>query len=110
MKTPLPPKDLDTSGKKFWTSVLTNYELDESQDLERLHMAGRCLDEIAADEKVVAGEGRFIDDRFHQKREHPAAKAIRDNKVLFCRIVRELALDLNVMEEARIPRQYGEKR
>jgi hypothetical protein len=108
MKIPKSPNGLGTSGKIFWKQILTDYDLEESHDLERLRMACRCLDEIAADEKVVTAEGRFIDDRFHQKREHPAAKAIRDNKILFCRIIRELCLDITTPETSRPPRQYGQ--
>ncbi len=41
-----------------------------------------------------------------QVREHPAAKALRETRLLFCRLVRELGLDLEPPEESRIPRQY----
>lgn len=100
------PSGLKTPGKKFYKEILEQYDLPESHDLERLYMAARCLDEISEDEKTVKAEGRFIFDRFQQKREHPASKAIRDNKTLFCRIIRELALDITAPEDARPPRQY----
>ena len=106
MKIPKTPNGLQGSGKKFFKKVLSEYILSESHDLERLFMACRCLDEISAAEKIVVMEGRFIEDRFKQKREHPAGKAIRDNKVLFCRIIRELGLDLEGTQESRPPRQY----
>jgi len=100
------PSGLKMPGRKFYKKVLEEYELPETHDLARLYMAARCLDEIAADEKTVKAEGRFIEDRFHQKREHPASKAIRDNKTLFCRIIRELALDITDPGDSRPPRQY----
>lgn len=106
MKIPKIPKGLQAPGKRFWKQAHSERELDEGHDLERLFMACRCLDEIAEDEKVVTSEGRFIEDRFHQKREHPAAKSIRDNKIIFCRIIRELALDIVAPGDARPPRQY----
>ena len=107
MKIPRAPAGLKAPGKKFWKKVLTNdCEFSETHDFERLKMAGRCLDEIDHDEKVVAKEGRFIEDRFKQKKEHPAAKAIRDNKILFCRIIRELGLDIVQPGDSRLPRQY----
>ncbi|MDD3847492.1 MAG: hypothetical protein PHC90_14180 [Syntrophorhabdaceae bacterium] len=100
------PSGLKTPGKKFYKKVLEEYDISESHDLERLFMAAKCLDEIAADEKLLKAEGRFIEDRFHQKREHPASKAVRDNKTLFCRIIRELALDITDPGDSRPPRQY----
>jgi phage terminase small subunit len=104
MKIKIP--GLKAHGKKFYEKVLEEYDLPETHDRERLSMAAKCLDEIAADERTVKAEGRFIEDRFHQKREHPASKAIRDNKTLFCRIIRELALDITDPGDSRPPRQY----
>jgi len=106
MKIPKVPNGLQSHGKKFFKKVLSEYVLTEGHDLERLFMACRCLDEIADAEKVVTDEGRFITDRFLQKREHPAAKSIRDNKIIFCRIIRELGLDIEGSQDSRPPRQY----
>ena len=105
MKTPRAPTGLKTPGKKFWRKVLSEYQLEEAHDLERLFQACGCLDQINECEEIVKTEGRFVLDRFLQKKENPASKAVRDNKVLFCRILRELALDIAV-PDSRIPRQY----
>jgi phage terminase small subunit len=106
MKIPKVPNGLEAPGKKFFKKVLSEYVLTEGHDLERLFMACRCLDEIAEDEKIVRSEGRFITDRFLQKRENPASRSIRDNKTLFCRIIRELGLDIVTPGDSRPPRQY----
>jgi phage terminase small subunit len=101
-----PPKGLLKEGRKFWKQAMSQFELPCGHDLERLKMACRCLDEIDHDEGILEAEGRFIEDRFHQKREHPAGKAIRDNRTLFCRIIRELGLDLVSPEDPRPRRLY----
>jgi len=106
MKIPRAPTGLQTPGKKFWKKVMSEYEMDVSPDIQRLFLASRCLDEIAECEKIVQAEGRFVLDRCKQQKEHPASKAIRDNKVLFCRIIRELGLDLAIPEDSRPRRQY----
>ena len=106
MKIPRTPSGLQAPGKKFWKKVLSEYEMEESYDLERLKQACGCLDEIYESQKIVVGEGRFVLDRFQQQKEHPAAKAIRENKVLFCRIIRELGLDLAIPGDSRPRRQY----
>ena len=106
MKIPKVPNGLQAHGKRFFKKVLSEYVLTEGHDLERLYMGCRCLDEIAEAEEIVKLEGRFIEDRFKQKREHPAAKLIRENKIIFCRIIRELGLDISTPGDSRPPRQY----
>lgn len=100
MKNPKVPLGLKTPGKKFWKKVLSEYELSEAHDLERLRHACTCLDEIDEFQKIIQNEGRMINNR-----EHPASKALREYKVLFSRILREIGLDLAV-SESRIPRKY----
>lgn len=100
------PSGLKKPGKKFWKKVLSEYELTETHDLERLNQAAGCLDVIDESEKDIEAEGFFILDRFKQKREHPGLKVIRDNKTLFCRIIRDLCLDLDNPEDSRPPRSY----
>ncbi len=105
-KNPRPPGGLKKEGKEFWKRVLKEYEIREAHDLERLRMAGGCLDEIAEGQEVLKTTGRYIPDRYGGLRENPAAKAIRESKIIFCRIIRELGLDLEGAQESRPPRQY----
>jgi len=99
------PSGLKKAGKKFYRKVMAEYELLDTHDLERLTQACKCLDEITEGERIIEAEGRFIEDRFKQRREHPAAKSIRDARTLFFRAVRELALDVEP-PESRPPRRY----
>jgi hypothetical protein len=91
-------------GAKFRKSVLSEFEFKSTHDFRRLDLAAHCLDRIEACRLVIEAEGDFIKDRFDQKREHPALKSERDQKTIFCRIIRELGLDLQDPEESRIPR------
>lgn len=101
-----PPGCLKGPGKKFWDKVLSEYEITEAHDLERLFYGCTCINEISMAEKIVSTEGAFIKDRFDQVREHPGMKTIRDNKLLFVKIIRELGLDLERPQESRPLRQY----
>lgn len=104
---PETPPGLKERGTEFWSQVLSEFILDKAHDLERLSLAAKCLDELAADEATVAAQGRFFtNSKTGQIREHPASKAIRENKVLFARLVRELGLDLETAQESRIPGRY----
>ena len=106
MKIPRAPAGLEATGRRFWKKVLGEFSLVEQHDLERLLMACKCLDDIEQCERVTEQEGRFVKDRFQQMKEHPAAKAAREHKMLFIRILRELALDIAVIPDTRIPRRY----
>lgn len=105
MKIPKIPAGLQAQGKRFWRKVLSEYSFCDAHDLERLKQCCQVLDEIQEAEEIVKDEGRFIKDRFEQKKEHPASKAIRENRVLFCRILRELGIDLTTTE-SRIQGKY----
>jgi len=106
MKTPKPPGRLNGPGRKFWNRVLAEYVITEAHDLERLFYACTSINQICSAEKVVSSQGAFIKDRFQQTREHPAMRTIRDNKLLFVKIIREIGLDLNTPQESRPLRQY----
>jgi P27 family predicted phage terminase small subunit len=99
------PKDLKKAGKAFWQSVMKENDLRESHDLARLEMAAKCLDDIASAEDQIKKGGLFVADRYGQMKENPAAKTIRENRIIFCRIIRELGLDLEI-QESRPPRLY----
>jgi phage terminase small subunit len=100
------PKSLKKCGRDFFKKVLTEFDdLQDIHDLERLKMAGKCLDDIAEAEKQIKKDGRYVFDRYNQTKEHCAQKTIRENRIIFCRIIRELGLDLEV-PEPRPPRQY----
>jgi phage terminase small subunit len=106
-KTPSPPDDLGKIGRKTWKKFHEEYDLTAVQDIERTRLACKCLDDEAAHMETVTKEGRYVRDRWDQTREHPAAKAARDCRVLFCRIVRDMGIDLKDVTENRPPRLYG---
>lgn len=106
MKVAQPPGALKAAGRKFWKKVLSEYVLSDAHDLQRLAMAAGCLDEIAGAEVVLKTDGYFTLDRYGGRRESPAAKSVRENKIIFCRIIRELGLDLEETEASRPRRQY----
>jgi len=106
MKIPKTPSGLNTAGKKFWKKVLSEFELSETHDLERLSMACRCLDDLKEIENRVETDGKFTLNRYGAVVEHPGCKMIRDTRLLFIKIIREMGLDLVVPEDSRPPRRY----
>ena len=107
MKTKIKiPKHLQTEGRKFWKKVLDDFDLQDNHHLKLLEQACHCLDRQQQAREVIEAEGIFIHDRFLQRREHPAAKTERDNKIIFARLIRELGLDLHDPAEPRPKRLY----
>ncbi len=104
MKIPQTPKGIKGVGKRFWKKVLSEYELIDAHDRERLKMACKCLDDLAEIEARVEADGRFTVNRYGSVVPHPGLKEIKDNRMLFTKIIREMGLDLAT--ESRPPRQY----
>jgi|LQYC01.1.fsa_nt_gi P27 family predicted phage terminase small subunit len=105
MKALKTPGDLKKTGKNFWKKVLSEYELTETHDLERLKMAARCLDNLFEAEERVKVDGMFITNRYGSTVEHPGMKTVKDMRLLFVKIIRELGLDLAV-SDSRPPGRY----
>jgi len=103
---PEAPAGLKQAGRDFWNKAHSEFILTAAHDLERLQQACECLDVIREAKEKVEADGNFIRDRFMQIREHPGLKTIRDFRILFCRIIRELGLDSENPQESRPPRIY----
>ena len=101
------PSYLESSGRAFWLAAQREYEITDQHDLTRLEHAAHALDRIDQARAEIETEGMFFVDRFGQPKAHPGEKVERDNKLLFCRLVRELGLGQFVTSDGpRIPRQY----
>ena len=100
------PNGLKNPGKRFWKKVLLEYTLENTHDFERLGMACKCLDDLSDIEAQIEDDGRFIKNRYGTIVEHPGCKSIRDGRMLFIKIIRELGFDLTTGPESRPPRKY----
>jgi len=106
MKKHSAPDDLGKEGRDFWEKVMAENEMSENHDLARLVMASKCLDDLSIAEARVKLDGMFIKNRYGNITEHSAVKTIRDTRLLFVKIIRELGLDLVDPGDSRPPRQY----
>jgi len=88
------PKNLNETGRRFWKSVLNEYEFEKSHDYELLCQACNCLDRIEQCREAVK-DNLFQKDRYGRPIEHDASKVERAQKKLFLSIIRELGLTLD---------------
>jgi hypothetical protein len=107
-KLPKTPSELGQSGRKFFKKIVAEFELD-SHHIELLTLAGKCLDRIESAREILDTEGIVTHDRFGTPKPHPACAIELQNKTIFARLVRELALDIDIPESPRPPRLGGQK-
>lgn len=105
----IPPKHLSKRSAAFWREMNTRF-IFEAHDLQRLRTACEAMDTIDQAEAAVRKDGLMILDRYKVPKSHPALVVARDARQLLLRALREMAVDVELPNEARIPRQsrrYG---
>ncbi len=105
-KPPTAPKHLKAATKRWWLSVVADYEL-EPHHLRLLTLAAESWDRCTQAREVLATEGLTFDDRFNQPKSRPEVAVERDCRLAFARLLRELSLDDSTPETPRPPRTGG---
>jgi phage terminase small subunit len=91
-KPPKPPRTLKKAGKKLWLAVYESFVLEE-HDVVLLSALAETLDRknLAEDELREAGKLTF-ENRYGEKRPHPACAIVRDCAATMAKLRRELNL------------------
>jgi phage terminase small subunit len=93
------PKHLRKAIQKFWCRVVQDYELQEHH-IRILTCACEALDRATEARLAVQKAGAFFTNRHGAIKPHPGLAVERDNRALFSRLIRELALDSEMPTEA----------
>lgn len=93
-------KKLNFHTRKWIRKVQSKFDLEEHHN-RLLVLAGQCWDRAQDARAVIDSEGAIIEDRFLQKKPHPAVEIERASIVTFTRVLRELGLDLVTPEDSR---------
>lgn len=104
-----PPAHLSEYAATWWLGIARRYEL-ESHHYELLTRAAEALDRCRQAREVVDRLGMSYGDPSKNPKMRPECLVQRDQAVLFARLVRELALDVEPPPEARLPRHGGRGR
>jgi phage terminase small subunit len=98
---PPPPSHLQPETKVWWTSIVTEYELERYQ-LHILQAAGEAWDLYQQARGELAQHGlTFVDDK-GMIRARPEAAIARDARTSFLRAVRELKLNVEPPKPPRL--------
>jgi P27 family predicted phage terminase small subunit len=102
--TPIkPPAHLSPSSKKWFSNVLADFDLEES-DVKLLILACEAYDRATSARETIAECGAYYNDRFGSPRKHPAVSVLEAATIAFARLVRELAIsDSEPPSESRPP-------
>jgi hypothetical protein len=101
--TPTPPKHLTGRYRAWWVSVVSTWQID-APALEVLTLAADALRRCDDARDVLDEHGTTFVDRFGSPRARPEVAVERDSRLAYARLIRELNLDLDVAEPARLPR------
>lgn len=85
-KNPAPPRGTKTSGRRLWTSILADFELEE-HELALLREAVRTVDQLDTLHEIVEKEGPVLSGKAH-----PALVESRQLRIVLTRIVASLRL------------------
>jgi P27 family predicted phage terminase small subunit len=105
---PAAPHHLSREARRFWRSVLAEYEL-ETHHLAILQAACEALDRTREARAAIEADGAYIDGRFGKKA-HPALAIERDSRTAMLRAIRELGLDLEAPASSRPPSRWQSSR
>jgi hypothetical protein len=106
------PNHLRASTRKWFRTVLDDYELD-GHHIRLLTLAAESWDQAQTAREVLDRNGQTFLDRFGQPKERPEVGILQNARISFARLIRELALDgVDGPEAPRAPRtsDYGSRR
>lgn len=104
-----PPEYLRPETAAWFRGVCRDFVL-EPHHLRLLALAAENWDRGQAAREIIAEKGLTFPDRFGAPKARPEVKIATDCAVVFARILRELALDIEPPPEARLPRHGARSR
>lgn len=98
MDTPKPPGDLKRSGRTLWRSVVADFDLDE-HERQLLHETCRTRDLLDRLQTTLDADG-VMSESSQGVRVHPAAVELRQQRVVFARLLAALNVPSGMQDES----------
>lgn len=108
MKREIPeaPEHLQPETAAWWREVAESFEL-EPHHLRLLTLAAETWDQCQQAREAIAEHGLTMPGRYGQPISRPEVAILRDARIAYARLMRELCLDIEPPAEARPPRRPG---
>jgi P27 family predicted phage terminase small subunit len=91
---PKPPETLSDEAAGWWKRIIETFEVDDPAGYLLLGTALEAFDDLRAAQAILEKDGPIIQDRWGQKRQHPATLVLRDSRNLMLRSLKALNLDI----------------
>jgi phage terminase small subunit len=97
------PSHLKPATQKWWVSVNQEFALEEHHQ-RLLTLASEAWDRAEGAREAITRHGLTYVDRFGSPRARPEISVERDSRMAFCRVLRELRLDVQAPDaDPRLP-------
>jgi len=96
---PKAPKALSSAAKRLWRGLVEEYALDDVAALAILTAGLEAFDRAAAAKVLLDKDGPVVEDRWGQKKTHPAASVERDSRAAFLSALKALNLDIEPLRD-----------
>jgi P27 family predicted phage terminase small subunit len=97
---PEPPEHLSPTMQDWWNTVVTTFVL-EAHHLRLLEAACDAWDEMVLGRETLRKEGLVVSTGAGGTKKNPIADIVRDSRIAFARLVRELDLDVEMPKQDR---------
>ena len=105
-KKPAVPKGTGPSGRKLWSSIVDEYELEQHESM-LLRELVRLVDRLDLLDAIIRREGLIVDGGKSGPRAHPALVEARQLQIAQARLTAALRLPVGDENEGRPQRRVG---
>jgi len=95
-----PPKHLSAEAKRWWRSLMDEYQIDDPGGLLLLQTGLEAFDRMRSAQDAIKQDGQTVVDRFGQPKGHPMLTVERDARAQLCSCLKSLNLDLEPLRDA----------
>lgn len=99
-KSPAPPKSLSAAAKRWWKEIADEFSIEDPGGIAILTLAAEAFDRMREAQALIKAEGMVAEDRFRQKKPHPAVVIERDCRAQILGALRALNLDTEPLNPA----------
>src|SRR5690349_1051000 len=98
-----PPETLSAEALNMWKQIQSEYQIIDQGGLIILTAACESFDRMREARALVEAEGMTIEDRFGQKKPHPAVVIERDARAAMLAALKQLNLDMEPLKTVGRP-------
>ncbi len=93
------PSHLKAPGRKFWSDLTREYQINDAAGLTLATTAAECLDRLRAAQAAVEQHGEVVVDRYGAPKLNPALSLEKDARNGMLAALRALNLDLEPLRD-----------